>query len=339
MASQVILHVGAMKSGTSYLQALLFANQALLGSRGVLVPGATWDDQVRAVQDVLARGASAGDGSWDRLVEQVSRHEGTAVISMESLGPAPDEVIARVLGEWEHVTVVVTARDLNRSLVSMWQETVQNGRSWTFAEYLTGARDARARPGRRLADRTVAGRTFWRQQNIVRLCRNWSRSGARVVLLTVPPPAAPRTTLRDRFLDVVGTSAEGMVEPPRGNEAVGASSVQVLRRVNELLDEAGLPSPHGQHVRKTILAKSVLAGRSAAEPRIGLPVAHWVEEHAAVMVGRLRELDVELVGEWSDLTPVAVPGVDPAEVPDAEVAQAACAGLAGLLTHVIGPRG
>ena len=338
MGQRVVLHVGAMKSGTSYVQALLFANRAVLAERGVLVPGRTWSDQVRAAQDVLGlASARTGDisGHWDRQAEEIAAYDGTGVVSMEFLGPAPPRVIERIASQWDDLTVVVSARDINRGLTSMWQETVQNGRTWTFHEYLQGARDSRPRPDRRPEDVTTAGKTFWRQQNVVRLCRNWSASGARVVLLTVPPPGAPRDVLRDRFLSVLGVTADGLVDAPEANESIGASSAQVLRRVNELLDEAGLQSPAGQHLRKTVLAKSVMAPRRNAEPAIGLPVAPWVEEHAATMVTRLQELGVELVGEWGDLTPVEVPGVNPAETEDAAVAEAASAALAGLLASQI----
>jgi len=338
MGQRVILHVGAMKSGTSYVQALLHANRQLLAERGVLVPGRTWSDQVRAAQDVLGMAsARTGDisGCWDRLVEEIVAHDGTAVVSMEFLGTAPKAVIERITNEWDDLTVVVSARDINRGLTSMWQETLQNGRTWSFAEYLRGARDSRPRPDRRPEDVTTAGKTFWRQQNVVRLCRNWSEAGGRVVLLTVPPPGASRNVLRDRFLSVIGVTPDGLVAAPEANESIGASSAQVLRRVNELLDEAGLPSPAGQHLRKTVLAKTVMAARRDAEPAIGLPVAPWVEAHAATMVARLQDLDVELVGEWSDLTPVEVPGTDPAAIDGTEVAEAACAALAGLLAHQV----
>ncbi|MCW2760520.1 MAG: hypothetical protein JWR85_721 [Marmoricola sp.] len=338
MGQRVVLHVGAMKSGTSYLQALLFTNQAVLAERGVLVPGRTWSDQVRSVQDVLGLGsARTGDisGYWDRLVSETTSYDGTSVVSMEFLGPAAPETAVRIVGEWDDVTVVVSARDLNRQLASMWQETVQNGRTWTFDGYLQSARDSRPRPDRRPEDVTTAGKTFWRQQNVVRLCRNWSATGARVVLLTVPPPGASRDVLRDRFLSVIGVTPDGLDDAPGSNESIGAASTVVLRRVNELLDEAGLRAPQGQHLRKEILAKKVMAARKDIEPRIGLPVAPWVESQAATMVARLQELGVELVGEWGDLTPVEVPGVDPAEIDGAEVAEAATAALARLLANQI----
>ena len=55
MVDQVVLHVGAMKSGTTYLQALLFQNKESLARQDVLVVGTTWSDQVRGVGEILRR--------------------------------------------------------------------------------------------------------------------------------------------------------------------------------------------------------------------------------------------------------------------------------------------
>lgn len=338
MGQQVVLHVGVMKSGTSYLQGLLFANQDALAERGVLVPGATWGDHLRGVQDLLGRASErTGDisGCWQRLVDETLVHGGTSVISMEFLAPVRQQLVEQLVGTWDEVTVVISARDLNRQLASMWQESVRNGRSWTFADYLAAVRDGRPRADRRPEDVTPASKTFWRQQNLVRLCRNWSAAGARVVLLTVPPPGSPRDLLPGRFLSVLGARPDPLVPPPSANESTGAPSAVVLRRVNELLDEMGLPFPEGEHLRKALLAKRVMSARARSEPAIGLPLAPWVEDHAARMVAGLQRLDLDLVGEWSDLTPVEVPGVDPAALEDGAVAEAACAALAGFLAAQI----
>ena len=83
------------------------------------------------------------------------------------------------------------------------------------------------------------------------------------------------------------------------------------------------------------LPDAVARIRKGEEPAIGLPVAPWVADHAAHMVSALRDLGVSLVGSWDDLTPVDVPGVDPATVSDSLVADAAIAGLAGLLAEQI----
>ena len=87
--------------------------------------------------------------------------------------------------------MVITVRDLNRSLAAMWQETIQNGSSWGYRDYLDSVQ--KGRPGRvgsssgRPAPRP--GGTFWRQQGIVRMARDWERGGP-LTLITVPHPGA-----------------------------------------------------------------------------------------------------------------------------------------------------
>lgn len=334
MARRLLLHVGAMKSGTSYLQSRLYVNRTRLAERGIHLPGDTWASQVRAVQDVM-RG---GEGAWPVLARDVLSHPGTSVVSMEFLGPVRPAVAERVrdsVAGVEGLTVVVTVRDLNRSIVAMWQESVQNGRSWTFEEYLTGVKEWR--PGQRESSATApgAGQNFWRQQNVGHIVNTWRRTVGleNVVLVTVPPPGSAPDVLWQRFCEVLGTEPEGMREAARMNESVGAASVQALRRLNELLDEQGFAYPQGRAVRKSVLAKQVLAGRRSVEPAIGLPVVRWVEGQSRRMVRVLQRSGVRLVGDWADLTPVPVPGVDPSTVSADLVAEAALGGLAGLVAR------
>ncbi len=333
MSRRLVLHVGAMKSGTSFIQSRLFANKRmLLDERGILVPGMNWLSQVMAASDVLG----VGEAQWAKMAGKVNAYDGTSVISMEYLGPVRAVVAQRVASSFPSHTidVVITARDLNRSIAAMWQETVQNGRTWTFAEYLAGIEAWR--PGHRDESLSApeSGRTFWRQQNLVRIARTWGEL-APVSVVTVPPPGAPRELLWERFCSVLGTPPAGFAPARMDNESVGAASTLVIRRLNELLNGAGLSFPAGTDLRKGLLAKQVLAARKSAEPAIGLPVAPWVVSHAAHMVAALTELGVSLVGSWDDLTPVDVPGVDPESVDPDLILDAAIAGLAGVLAEQI----
>lgn len=335
MASRTLLHVGTMKSGTSHVQSRLFENQAALRDAGVLVPGNGWGAQVRGVKDVMTihrHGPDASNGAWQKLLDEMSEHEGTAVISMEFLGPLGPSLIRTICGSVSGPEALITVRDLNRTLAAMWQETVQNGRSWSFEDYLVGAERARPQAGRDTKPET--GKTFWRQQNVVRIAREWS-AVAPTSIVTVPPPGAPRTLLWDRCCQVLGIPGGTWADAARSNESIGAASVLVLRQLNELLDEAGHRFPAGDTLRKQFLAKRVLASRKAQEPSLGLPVRPWVREHAALMVRQLEKLPVALVGDWAELTPVDVPGVAPDEVSHQKVIDAAVAALAAMVSREI----
>jgi len=342
MAERVVLHVGTMKSGTTYLQALLFAEKERLAGLGVLVPGRKWSDQSRAVREALAPRRGGPRSHWEAMVEEVRAAPGAAALSMEFLGPAHPDTIATVveaLGAAE-VRVVVTTRDLNRTLVSMWQETIQNGRTWTWAEYVGEAEAKRPVAGSVAADRRTPGGTFWRQQDLVRMVTDWAGvvGAANVVLATVPRPGAAPSLLAERFAEATGLDLDTSREVTTANESLGVASVLVLRRVNELLAERDLAFPAGQGLRKRVLAKTVLAARRAAEPALGLTTPPWVREQTALTVAALRESGTRLVGDWADLEPVDVPGVDPDDVPLADVHEAALEGIAGLIAEQIQKR-
>ena len=134
MARRLVLHIGAMKSGTSFIQNVLSAHKdSLAADHDVLWPGKRWRQQVSAVQDLIERGGPgqepmADDGPWNRIAAEVNDWSGDAIISMEFIGPREGRKIHQILDSFPDtdVQVVMTARDLARSIPAMWQESVQN---------------------------------------------------------------------------------------------------------------------------------------------------------------------------------------------------------------------
>ena len=330
---RVVLHVGTMKSGTTSIQALLFGQREALADRGVLALGSRWNDQVEGVRELIASPEAPGK-PWQRLVEQAQGWSGSSVISMEFLGPFIPRRVKAVVASFGGlpVHVVLTVRDLNRSVPSLWQETVQNGRAWSWADYRAGARDARPWQTHPPVAPPGPGRTFWRQQHAHRIVSRWADvvGSDRVTVVTVPPPGAPPGTLTERFGQAVGFATDDLVVPEPQNTALGAASVQILQRVNARLAELGLTHSDARSVRKGLLAKRVLSTRRGEEQRVGLDVEPWLAETSAQMIERLAASGVSLVGDWADLAPVPVTGVDPAETPGAELVAAARCGFDGL---------
>jgi hypothetical protein len=330
VAERVVLHIGLMKSGTTFVQGFLGAHRARLRDHDVLFPGKTWSDQVQAIVDFMGydvRRTARTEGAWQRLREEIEARPGTAVVSMEFLAAVKAVNIERFVAEFDGTPteVVVTARDLGRNLPAMWQEGLKNGRAWTWREYLDGVRDG-----------GPAGRHFWRQQAAGKIVAKWADAvGAeRTTVVTLPPRGAPRDLLWRRFTEALRLPALADWElPPAANESLGAASSQVMRRLNEQLPELRVPTY--QRVVKGVLANRVLASNKSAEQPIGFKVEPWLARRAETIRRRIEECGVHVVGTLDDLVPQDVPGVEPDDVPDHDIAEAAMAAIRGMVLRQV----
>ena len=122
--AKLVLHIGAHKTGTSYLQSLFYHNHDLLRSHGVFYPktgpnlahhalAAVWIP----VSDVPERffGAAGPVGLWDKLIAEYAPLDGTVFLSAENFSrSAPKAVdmadLAKRLAPFESVQVVYTLR-------------------------------------------------------------------------------------------------------------------------------------------------------------------------------------------------------------------------------------
>lgn len=331
MAERVVLHIGAMKSGTSFIQGVLSTNRDLLESRGVLFPGRRWRNQVSAVRDLSERGGPgqeplADDGPWRQLAAQVNAWDRTAVISMEFLGPRNTAKINEVVRSFpgSRVEAILTVRDFARTVPAMWQESMQNSGTATWEEYLDAVRTENTK--------TKHGRSFWRHQSTSGVARRWSSVLGKdcFTVVTVPPASAPPSQLWYRFAEAAGLEPDGFdLRVPR-NPSVGAASALVMRALNERL--AGDPFPRQVYSRfvKHGLAKSGLAHRQTPDRMFALDEP-WVGKLGRREVARLRKLDLRLIGSFDDLEPLAVPGVAAGSVSADVQLDAALDGL----THVL----
>lgn len=315
MAERVVLHVGLMKSGTSFLQEVLRINQEALREQGVLYP-VPWKRQVQAVRDVIGHGDAdqrplADDGPWRSLVAEMREWPGTAVVSMEFLGPRGPSKSRQILGELApaEVEVVISVRDLARTVPAMWQESVQNGGTWAWGEYLASVEAAdRSTPG--------PGRAFWFRQDAPRITEVWQGSAGhdRVSVLTVPPAGAPRGLLWERFASLLPIRRDGIRLDVPTNASLGMASLEVIHQLNLRLEATAEPLTPAQYERvvKRLLAKRWLAGR-ADDPRLGYE-ADWVAARGDRDVARLQELRPRVLGDLEDLRCRPVPGRDPGDI-------------------------
>src|SRR5690348_8216275 len=134
MSPRVFLHIGEPKTGTTFLQQIMWGNRAELAAHGVVLPGHHPQDHFRASQDLRGVEKLPGDpagswtGEWEILARQAAQAPHTAVISHELFSAADSEQAGRALGSLQpaEVHVVLTVRDMTTLLPAEWQETVKH---------------------------------------------------------------------------------------------------------------------------------------------------------------------------------------------------------------------
>ena len=75
MAQRVYIHIGAPKTGTTFLQTAMWRNRSQLEAQGFLYPGKKRIDHYRAsqvVRDVPASRLGDDADAWDRIVSGAS---------------------------------------------------------------------------------------------------------------------------------------------------------------------------------------------------------------------------------------------------------------------------
>ncbi|MFL6003089.1 MAG: hypothetical protein ACJ72P_09800 [Nocardioides sp.] len=300
---RLYVHIGLPKTGTSFLQAALLHNRAVLADQGLdLVPPTKRQAfelmlLVRDRYDPTLDSASVQD-SLDRFPTLLERAPGSrALISQESLAAATPPQIRRLLdacGDRE-VHVVATVRDLARQLPSAWQQRLKSGGSMTYDEFL--------RRARALEQRGV-DRFPWRHLNAAEMLTRWSEpvGPSRMHVVTLPPPGSPPTTLLERFCSVLDVDPDRMVpEETRVNTSLGRVQVELLRRVNGELPHELLPRQIYGGVGKRFFAAQVLAAQEARPIRVPAEFRAWCDEVAERQIKALEGAGYAVTGQLADL--------------------------------------
>jgi hypothetical protein len=328
----VHLHIGAMKTGTTYLQRLLEANGDALAADGARFAGATWVDQVRGVRDVLDMGDTAEakakfSGAWDELLEDMDGSHLRPIISMEFLSYARAPAAARVVQSLlpADVHVVLSIRTAARVVPAQWQEQVQNRSTVSWEQWCAQVPVASTPPtaARRIAQRAVA---------VSRMVRAWAPvvAAERLHVVTVPPPGSPPTVLWGRFAQALDLTADRYVAPEgKANASLGHVSAELLRRLNERLVD--LDIRRYNTVVKAVLAKDVLAGMPGDRPVRLVPslvgcARRWDEQTLAA----IRNTPCDLIGDLADLQDPVPVDSEPVVVTAEQLLAAGRRGITGL---------
>jgi hypothetical protein len=331
--ADVFLHVGLYKTGTTTIQGALAATADQLAAAGVLFPGGHRAQRL-AAYDLLGqrvggelRGEAAG--ALGRLVDLVAAHDGpSVVISEEELSlarPRQARRLVRALAS-HRVHVVVGARDMARTLVSAWQQTIVNGGTTTWADFVASVRGQEGAP-------PSEGVSFHWRHDLLRVVDSWSSAVPpdRIRLVTVPPRGAPDGALLARFAEAAQLPAAwpGDQQVVR-NVSLGAAELEVVRRLNEAVGDRFNATQHRFVIEAGIRAR--LAGTTARP--LELPAEHlgWAQSYGRRLVAELERRELTVHGDLADLVAhdVASPGRALDEVTEPELLAATQSALVSM---------
>jgi hypothetical protein len=332
----VFLHIGAPKTGTTYLQNILFTNRAALRRDGLLYPGNAVRSHFWAIQD-LREIAFHGhvdpqvSGAWNRLVDEIRGFGGPAVIDHEILAATSAAQIDRALADLDfaHVHVIFTARDIARQLPAAWQERIKNRDTLSYRAFLDGVHAGLTGTGPR--------HYFWPLHDVPGILARWSRNlpPERVHIVTLPPSGGDQALLWQRFAGLLGVDPDAYdTELSRENTSLTAAEAAVLRALNAELEGVDIPWPVYRTAVKHGLSGALGAGqRNAARIELPEDVYEWTVQWTREAMAELRTAGYAVVGDLAEFVPASRPtGADPDAVPAEDRAEAATRMLGAMLT-------
>ena len=333
MARRVFFHVGLPKTGTTYLQTIMWDNRDELRRQGVLLPGFgsrqhLWASGVVREDPRLDRRGPDAEHAWAELTRQVNEWPDTAVISHEFFAGASEQQAARAMADLAgaEVHVVLTARDMLSLVTARWQEMVKNGSTVAIDDYP--------------ADDSTSPHDEWgwASMDTGEVLRRWGATlpPQRVHVLTLPKPGAPKETLWLRFAALVGIDPAAVdVSGSQQNESLGVVEVELLRRVNADLTGFGSAFDRGVWIRG-YLAQGKLVPRKGEKFWPSPARVEALRARGERAVERIAAAGYDVIGDVEDLrTPAALPERrHPSSVSEAEMLAAATSTIAEMMTDV-----
>jgi hypothetical protein len=333
VSRRVFVHIGLPKTGTSYLQSVVWPHRDELRRHGLLVPGRQKRDHllssmiVRDDPNVLRRGEGAAE-AWDVVRHEIADHDGDALVSHEFFCAASTEQATRMVDQLApaEVHLVITAREPLGLFTSSWQESLKNLGTTPIEEYGRGESE----DPRDVWD--------WRSLDLGLVLRRWAPAvpDERLHLIVAPGPEEPREELWRRFAGVLGVDPDAVPhEAAFANQTMGVVEAETLRRLNPHLRGFRSAFDRGRWVR-TFLADERLVPLGGERYWPGEDQVADARARGARAVELVRAASFDVIGDLDRLlVPDELPTRrHPSSVTDAEVAEVAVTLVARLLQDV-----
>ena len=326
-----LIHIGPSKTGTTSLQAAMWAARDAMLAQGVRYAGSKRHSEsaARAIAGLPSPLSDTGQPPpirlWEELVESIHRaNEPRLVFSSEFLAHSRTPAIERLVADIDptRIHVAVTLRPLGRILASQWQQSIQASSTTSFDDWLgdlfkrpEGAKDS----------------LLWHRHRHDRLIERWAG--------IVGPERVTAVVVDDRDHAQVLRAFEALLglrdgtltlQQDLANRSLTLAEVEALRAFNIDFKAAGL----GRRLHTRIVRLGVathMKGRVPGpdEPRVDAP--QWALDRAGEIsrevVANISASGVRVVGDLSRLTEVPVSKLAGDHLPDPEIPPSLAASL------------
>ena len=314
-ANSIMLHIGAHKTGTTSLQAALFAASKDLEEQGVINLVAEGDETAnpaaRAVQRLPSSGSAGAPvdySVWTTLVGQAKAHPQHLVsISAEAFAVSEPLVIKTIVNDLgiDRLQVVITLRPLGKILPSQWQQDLHG--AWVnqkFEEWLRETlRDVR--PMKQMGPLQVPHQ-FWIRHRHDALLQRWIDAVGSDRITLVVGDDQRKSSLLDNFEDLLslrgGTLSSVAVAR---NQSMTLPEMQIMQRYGELLEssELGKRIVARSRYHKALRILRKIRSENTSDARLVIP--EWsferVSELQREMVEHMQASGVAVIGTLNQL--------------------------------------
>jgi hypothetical protein len=309
MAERFILHVGFHKTGTTAIQASLYAAQPKLQELGIEYAskashGAAWSLAERLWGWANRGGRRTPKAKWHKFAKSVNSAKQTYLASSEFFSELKPEQIARIKNEIRanQYEIIFTIRPLVKMLASSYQQYLKYGLKADYNKWLHEMLDE---PGS-----SKMTPSFWLRNFHGESITQWAQVfGVENVTVIVADETKP-DFLYDAFTAYLGLPAGLLTEQDSGrNRSLTSEEAFMLLQVNKQFPKERLWDDYSIFVRQTAIRALTDKDADASGTKIQTP--QWAVDKASALtetaVQQILTSGVKVVGDLGSLKEASVP--------------------------------
>jgi hypothetical protein len=291
-----VVHVGQMKSGTTYIQNALAQSRSLLEESGWLYPGKLFNQQ-HACYGLCGSDIPwvAVKEKWEKIAKEMifelKNTDKNIFISSEALSCLRPDGIDRfveMIGGIDEV--VITIRNLQSVLLSGWQQNIKGGGQRSLPSYIE-----------RVERERTSGDGTWRYYSFGETARAWSRHAD--LKLVIAGDGENKNDLLNNFLSALNLPdiPEPSLDSSRSNKSIKREDAELLRYFNVMNQK--IDSSEKEKYVRWLLKKGFFPASdlpNGSKIKMSLPNAQMICEWSLAEVMKIPD-NVQVFGDLSSI--------------------------------------